>query len=63
MPFDLHEVFQDLMKAKADVLCGLHIEGGERESRTYIQVDYFCVADTDKPYLGPECVFRRKAAG
>ncbi len=54
MSFDLHQLFQDLMREKADVMSGYQIHEGERESRTHIQVDYFCIADLDKPYMGPE---------
>jgi hypothetical protein len=54
MPLDLHCMFQDLMKAKAHVLSGLHISEGMRESRTHIQVDYFCIAEPDQPFHGPE---------
>jgi len=54
MSFDLHHTFQDLMKVKADVLCGYHIISAEPEARTHIQVDYFCIADLDRPYTGPE---------
>jgi len=58
MTFDLHQAFQDLMKEKAEVLCGYHVIHGERETRTHIQVDYFCIADLDRPYTGPETGIR-----
>ncbi len=52
MSFDMHQTFQDLMKA--DVMSGYHIVTAEREARTHIQVDYFCIADLERPYEGPE---------
>jgi len=54
MSFDLHRFFQELMTVKADVMCGYQITAGERESRTHIQVDYFCIADRERPHRGPE---------
>ena len=54
MSFNLHQTFQDIMREKADVMSGYQIKMGEPERRTHIQVDYFCIADLDKPYQGPE---------
>jgi len=58
MPFDFHQTFQDLMNEKGDVMSGYPIIAGEQESRTHIQVDYFCIADLDRPYTGPESGIR-----
>jgi len=58
MSFDLHQIFQDLMKEKAHVMSGYHLIGGEQESRTHIQVDFFCTIDPDRPYAGPEVGIR-----
>ena len=54
MTFDLHQVFQDIMKEKAHVMSGYEIALGQREARTHIQVDYFCAVNHNKPYVGQE---------
>jgi len=53
MTFDLHHVFQDIMKEKAHVMSGYEIAMGQREARTHIQVDYFCAVNHNRPYGGP----------